>query len=250
MPYRILRIDGGGIRGLYASILIQRLLAEVPGFVERCDLLAGTSTGGIIALALAGGVPIEKLADLYKRCGRDVFGDRWVRHSRQASGLVGDCDNRALHVLLDRILGKTTLDGLRKRVLIPTFHLDNQGDRGRPRMWKPKFFHNFPGPDSDGGELAVDVALRTSAAPTYFPVYQGYIDGGVVANNPSMAALAQALDRQTGNQELADITILSIGTGQNPMYIPEQTLDWGLEQWAKPLVALMIDGMMTVADYQ
>ena len=70
-------------------------------------------------------------------------------------------------------------------------------DRADPskRHWKPKFFHNLErGGSKDGGELVVDVALRTSAAPTYFPSYQGYVDGGVVANNPTMAALAQALD--------------------------------------------------------
>jgi uncharacterized protein len=249
-PYRILSIDGGGIRGLYAAVLIQRLLGVLPGFVERCDLVAGTSTGGIIALALARGTPIEDLIELYATRGQDVFGDARLRHARERSGLVGGSDNRALHALLGRVLGKTTLAGLRQRVLIPTFHLDNQGERGRPRQWKPKFFHNFPGPDSDGAQQAVDVALRTSAAPTYFPVYQGYIDGGVVANNPSMAALAQALDKATGNQDLANIRLLSIGTGLNPMYIEAETLDWGLEQWAKPLVALMIDGMMTVVDYQ
>ncbi|MBY0525639.1 MAG: patatin-like phospholipase family protein [Gemmataceae bacterium] len=248
--YRILCIDGGGIRGLYASILIQRLAAAVPDLVERCDLLSGTSTGGIIALALAKGVPIEALIELYATRGRDVFGEAAVRHSRGASGMVVSSDNRALHALLDRVLGKTTLGGLRKRVLIPAFHLDNHGERDTPRMWKPKFFHNFPGPGSDAAERAVDVALRTSAAPTYFPAYQGYIDGGVVANNPSMAAIAQALDPATGRQALAAIVLLSIGTGLNPMYIEAQTLDWGLEQWAKPLVTLMMDGMMTVVDYQ
>ena len=75
-------------------------------------------------------------------------------------------------------------------VLIPSFQLDNQAPHAGQRQWKPKFFHNYPGPDSDGAELVVDVAMRTSAAPIYFPTYQSYIDGGVVANDPSMAALA------------------------------------------------------------
>lgn len=250
MAYRILSIDGGGIRGLYAAILLQRLLEAAPGFIASCDLLAGTSTGGIIALAIAAGVPIEKLIDLYATRGREVFGDVSIRRSREASALVGASDNRVLHDLLVGLLGETTLGQLRQRVLIPAFHLDNHGEGGQPRLWKPKFFHNFLGAQSDGGQRAVDVALRTSAAPTYFPAYQGYVDGGMVANNPSMAALAQALDKDTANQKLGSIALLSIGTGTNPMYIEAETLDWGLEQWAKPLIALMIDGMMTVADYQ
>jgi len=251
MPrYRILSIDGGGIRGIYAGVLIQRLLAAVPDLVKRCDLLAGTSTGGILALGLARGVPIDELIRLYAERGQEVFGSAAVRHAREAGGLVGGSDNAALHAILVEVLGRSTLAGLHKRVLIPAFHLDNHGAKGRPRAWKPKFFHNFPGPDSDGAERTVDVAMRTSAAPTYLPVYQGYIDGGVVANNPSMAALAQALDAATGKQELADVRLLSIGTGHNPMVIQAETLDWGLEQWARPLVGLMTDGMMTVVDYQ
>ena len=142
------------------------------------------------------------------------------------------------------------LKDLSKKVLIPSFQLDNQAPQAGQRHWKLKFFHNFPGPDSDGEELVVDVALRTSAAPVYFPSYQVYVDGGVVANDPSMAALAQALDGQTGGQALADVQILSIGTGSNPTYIAGHDLDWGVAQWAKPLVNLMIDGVMGVAEYQ
>jgi len=99
-------------------------------------------------------------------------------------------------------------------------------------------------------ELVVDVALRTSAAPTYFPTYQGYIDGAVVANNPAMAALAQALDAGTGKEALQNVHLFSLGTGVNPAYVAGKELDWGYAQWAKPLIALMVDGMMGVADYQ
>jgi patatin-like phospholipase/acyl hydrolase len=117
-------------------------------------------------------------------------------------------------------------------------------------MWKAKFFHNYPGPDSDGNELVVDVALRTSAAPVYFPTYQVYVDGGVTANDPSMAALAQAIDKDTGDQKLEDLRLFSVGTGTNPTYIARHDLDWGVAQWAKPLVSMMIDGIMGVAEYQ
>ncbi|HUK30175.1 MAG TPA: hypothetical protein VLV89_03615, partial [Candidatus Acidoferrum sp.] len=88
------------------------------------------------------------------------------------------------------------------------------------------------------------------AAPTYFPVHQGFVDGGVVANNPAMAGLAQALDERAPNQDLADIRLLSIGTGLSPAFIPGDSLDWGLAQWAAHLVNMMIGGMMGVADYE
>ena len=98
----------------------------------------------------------------------------------------------------------------------------------------------------------VDVALNTSAAPTYFPTHGSYIDGGVVANNPSPAAVAQTQD--TRNKErapaLKDIFLLSLGTGTNLSYVNGKNLDWGLAQWAKPLVSLLLDASMGIADYQ
>jgi hypothetical protein len=92
--------------------------------------------------------------------------------------------------------------------------------------------------------------LYTSAAPTFFPVYQGYIDGGVVSNNPSLCALAQALEPHTGKQKLRDIRLLSAGTGFNPKYLTADNDDWGLVQWAPHLVSLMLEGSVGLADYQ
>ena len=120
------------------------------------------------------------------------------------------------------------------------------------RMWNPKFFHNFPGNDSDGQETVVEVALRTSAAPTFFPSHDGFVDGGVVANNPSLAALAQALDTRAAEPPpaLEEIYLLSLGTGTNLSYIKGRTLDWGLAQWAKPLISLLMDASTGIADFQ
>ncbi len=76
------------------------------------------------------------------------------------------------------------------------------------------------------------------------------MDGGVVANNPSMAALAQAIDPDTGGQQLADLRIFSVGTGLTPQFVSGDRLDWGLAQWAPVLANMMIEGMMGVADYE
>jgi uncharacterized protein len=96
----------------------------------------------------------------------------------------------------------------------------------------------------------VDVALRTSAAPTYFPGYQRFIDGGVVANNPSLCALAQALNETGGKQKLSNIRMLAVGTGYSPNFIPQQDADWGLLQWAPHLVSIMMEGAVGLAHYQ
>jgi hypothetical protein len=145
-----------------------------------------------------------------------------------------------------------TLGQLPRRVLVSSFDLDNDPvrDPDETRTWKPKFFHNYPGSGSDAAQKIVDVALRTANAPTYFPIYQGYIDGGVVANNPSMCALAQALDEGTGGQHLGDIALLSISTGSYPKYLTSQDGDWGWAQWARPIIEIMFEGSVGVADYQ
>ncbi len=249
--YRILSLDGGGVRGLLTALVLQRLEGRFPGMLARVDLYAGTSTGGILALALAAGIPPEQLISLYAGHAAFVFSDSRLDDLRDLGRLIGaEYAPGGLLKLLAGIFGSRRLGDLPTQVLVPAFDLDSPGRRGQPRGWKPKFFHNFPGPGSDAKERIVDVAMRTCAAPTLFPTYQGYIDGGVVANNPSMAALALALGRNGGGRKLDQIRLLSLGTGLNPAYIRGERLDWGLAQWARPLVALMMEGMMGIADYQ
>lgn len=250
--YHILALDGGGIRGVYTAVVLQRLAAQVPGFIERADLLAGTSTGGIIALGLGQGISPQSLIDLYKNNGDAIFSRTVWREIRDLNDLVGaKYDNSDLERIIQAAFGDRTLDDLLPRhVLIPSFDLDNEAKPPATRMWKPKFFHNFEGSDSDGAQRIADVALRTSAAPTYFPVYEGYVDGGMVANNPSMAALAQAIHPTTGKQQLADLRLFSVGTGLTPVFVSGNEMDWGLAQWAHLLADMMIEGMMGVADYE
>lgn len=249
MSYRILTFDGGGVAGLFSAALLDRLATEYPPLIPNADLLAGTSTGGIIALCLGAGKQPRDLVRLYADYAADIFDDSFWDNLKDLGTAVGaDYDNRTLKKILARELGTRTLQQLSKRVLIPAFDLDATVDDHR--TWKPKFFHNFPGADSDASELALDIALRTSAAPTYFPAHQGFIDGGVVANNPSIAAVATALDPRAGNQELRDIVLLSISAGRDERYIKGDNLDWGWGQWARPLVSIMISGVMGVAHFQ
>lgn len=248
---RILSFDGGGIMGLFTTTVLERLLAAHPSLVERTDMLAGTSTGGIIALGLADGMHPAEISRLYQTKAAKIFDDSIWDNIRDLGNAIGaDYSSKGLARELRAVFGERTLADLPKRVLIPAFDLMSEADGQRPAVWKPKFFHNYPGEDSDGAEPIVDVALRTSAAPTYFPSHQGYIDGAVVANNPSMAAVAQALDPRAAGGELEEVVLLAIGTGMEPRYIKGQRLDWGWGEWARPMVSLMINGMMGVADHQ
>jgi patatin-like phospholipase/acyl hydrolase len=250
--YRILSLDGGGIRGLLTAILLDRLEQVHPGFLSQIDLFAGTSTGGVLALGFAAGRTPREAIQLYERYGSKVFSDSFEDDLRDLGHFVGaEYSLEPLKEILQSQFGELTLGELEKKVLISSFDLDNTPRKpGTPRSWKAKFFHNYPGPDSDGGEKLVDVALRTSAAPTFFPIYQGYIDGGVVAGNPSLCALAQAIHPETGGQKLEDVLLLSVGTGENPRYLEAQDEDWGLVQWAPVLVDLMLEGSSGLANYQ
>lgn len=252
--YRILSFDGGGIRGLLSLVILQELDKLVDDWFSQVDLIAGTSTGGIIALALAQGLPPSQIRELYENNCSDIFDDSWLDDVLDLGNLRGaEYSNRGLRRELKRIIGRTQLKQLQKKVLISTFDLDNDDEDPQKRHWKAKFFHNYEGEGSDGDALAYQVALYTSAAPTYFPAVDGYIDGGVVANNPTMAAVAQTQDLRAvieNRPTLDEIALLSIGTGQ-PLYrIEGKRNDWGWGQWARPIIDVMLDGGMGVVDYQ
>jgi uncharacterized protein len=250
--YRILSIDGGGIRGILTAVLLERLEASHPGFLDQIDLFTGTSTGGLLALGLAYGLEPEEAREIYEDWGDRVFHRSWIDRLRSLGSLIGARYTfSGLKTALEFYFGDLTLGDLHRRVLVSSFDLDClPPDPYTPRSWKAKFFHNFPGPGSDSGESVVDVGIRTSAAPTYFPIYQGFIDGGVVVNNPAMSGLAQALHTPTGGQEMSNLILLSLGTGINPRYIASQDGNWGLLQWAPQLVNLMLEGGAGVVDYQ
>lgn len=251
--YRILSLDGGGIRGLVTAILLERLDVAVPGWRDSVDLIAGTSTGGILALGLANGLAPTQLRALYEQKGAQIFDDSWLDDLMDVGKVIGaDYDNKNLSAELQRVFGTKRLKQLSRRVTIPAFDLDNEDKDPSERSWKPKIFHNFPGKDSDGDELIYKVALYTAAAPTYFPSVDGYIDGGVFANNPSMCALAQTQDTRAIPKPpaLADIRLLSLGTGTSLTYIKGKEHDWGLGQWAKPLINILMDGVSGIAHYQ
>ena len=255
MPtYRVLSLDGGGLRGLITTVLLQRLVAMpgLAGLLSRVDLVSGTSTGGLLALAIARGLDLARIRQLYVDKGRVIFDDSWLDDLVDLGRLRGaEYKTGPLRRELTALFGDTTLGQLGKRVLIPTFDLDNDDPNPARRTWKPKLFHNFPGSGSDRTTRVVDVGLYTTAAPTYFPSVDGYVDGGVYANNPAMCALAQTQDtRYQPTPALRDLRLFSLGTGTNLQYITGRNNDWGYAQWAKPLINLMMDGTAGIADYQ
>ncbi|MDX2438891.1 MAG: patatin-like phospholipase family protein [Acidobacteriota bacterium] len=254
--YRVLSIDGGGIRGIVTTVMMQRLAATpgLEGFLDKVDLIAGTSTGGLLALAIGRGLGLEEIRNLYIDDGPEIFDDSWIDDLLDLGKLRGaDYKTAPMRRVFKRVLGEnTTLGQLEKHVLITAFDLDNVHPKKRKRTWKPKLFHNFKGPRNDRSELVYKVGLYTAAAPTYFPTVDGYVDGGVYATNPSMCALAQTQDERYLDPpvEMKDVVLLSLGTGTSLFHIKGKNLNWGYAQWIKPLISLMLDGVSGIADYQ
>jgi patatin-like phospholipase/acyl hydrolase len=275
--YRILALDGGGIRGVLTASVLERLEAEFPEFLSNVDLFAGTSTGGILALGLASGLSPRELRELYEESANQVFVNKPARYfieqfeqfrEKFDQFYVADYPNQPLKQALINKFGSKTLGDLQKKVLITSFDLDDGGSHNYPRRWQPKIFANF-GEDPDKAQKIVDVALYTSSAPSYFPIYQGFVDGGVIANNPSMCALAQAIrkDEKGGKQSLKNIRLLSLGTGTNSTFLDvvEERGNWGYLQWLMggeapevfasgavhgAILRVMLEGTVALADYQ
>lgn len=225
---RILSIDGGGIRGAFPAAFLASL-------EERCgrpigeyfDLIAGTSTGGIIAIGLAMGLSAKDILQLYEKEGpaifaQEVMGARgWVnRHCRTAKHLFWGpkYDPCNLRSALTTVLKDKRIGDAKTRLLIPAWHAERQ------KVYIFKTAHH-PRLATDYKELAVDAALATSAAPTYFQQHLtksgvGLVDGGIWANNPTGLAVVEAIG-MLGWQP-SELHILSIGCLEDIAVVREE----------------------------
>lgn len=251
---RIVSLDGGGIKGILTARILERLEAAQPGWLSKVDLFAGTSTGGILALALASGMTPTQCVALYRENGATIFASRGIG-DMLAGGLDemfrADYAQDGLRKVLEQHFGDKKIKDLGRRVLIPALDL---------RRWCPKFFDR----EHDGDARVVDVALATASAPTYFPSHGWasgqdmtcYADGGLFANNPSDSAVAYAASRVP----LKSVRLLSVGTGATappppkPMLDGEAQIDWGYTQWilSSPhyLLSALFDGSVAASHFR
>jgi hypothetical protein len=247
--FRILSLDGGGIKGTFSASALAAL-EEATG--KRCvdcfDLITGTSTGGIIAIGLGLGLTARQIVEFYEQHGPDIFPNtslvqRTVGSLRQA--LWGPKHSGdVLREKLTLVLGDRKFGESKCRLLIPTY--DAIG--GRIFLMKTAHHERF---QFDVGAPAIDVALATSAAPTYFKAaafphhaHASYVDGGVWANCPAMAGLVEAVSFL--KVPLDEIDILSIGTTTTPYSIAEYAESSAVE-WNVGLVSVMFEGQVEAA---
>lgn len=245
---RVLSIDGGGIRGIIPALVLAELERRAERRIhELFDLIAGTSTGGILACALCAPdpVPAEQLVALYEDEGPTIFDRSLWQRIHSAEGLLDEkYDADALDAALERFLGAKRLSEAVPDLIVPAYDMSAPG----PYFFKSRKARESPA--TDDFPLSV-VARATSSAPTYFEPLEApgraLVDGGVFAVNPAMSAFAEVLRFPP----TADVRLLSLGTGQRTRKRTfDEVADWGLIEWARPILDVVFDGVSDAVDYQ
>ena len=243
--FKILALDGGGIRSAFQVRLISRLEAAL-GYRISPDFYAATSGGAIVACSLQKMAPDEALNFFLNDCPKIFKKESFLQGIDDLWNLEGaKYYNKSLQSSLRNIFGDMILGDLPVKTLITAFSLKHAEG-----FWQPVVFHNLPGMNASPSLKVVDALLRSSAAPTYFPVYQNYCDGGVWGNNPSMSAVAAACDEFVGKQQISEISVLSIGTGRSPIELKGAKRDLGAVDWfQKGIFDVLLDSNVEAAHY-
>lgn len=259
--FKILSIDGGGVRGIIPAMMLHDL-EERTGkpIAEMFDLIAGTSTGGFMTLLLTkpgpDGRPLYKardIVDLYVNHAKDIFhAPWWYRLASLGGWLRPKYPNSSPHSTFDTYLNRNAPHKLSEAVtdiLITSYEIENREAFYFQRCEARR--------DADWDFHMADVAQATTAAPAFFPAVriQGanrklsldLIDGGLVANNPSILALAEAI--QEYGQEDTRYLVVSLGTGSYETPLPyRQARKWGLLAWATRIADVLFDGGAHLVD--
>ena len=258
--FRILSLDGGGIRGAFSAAFLAKIESSVDQpITDYFDLITGTSTGGIIAVALGLGIPTNTIRDLYSCDGERIFTRQsvmrpsmkirlayWLAKKLRiqfpstidAGSLVqARYSSENLEDILTGLFRGQTLEFAKTtRLVIPAIDLVN----GKTVTFKTPHQPDFV---RDRKFKAVDVALATAAAPTFFPAHSfnnsHYCDGGLWANNPSVVGFTEAMkilqvcsDPEEPFFDQTDVRILSIGTGKPHYFVKPLDNNNGMIGWA------------------
>jgi predicted acylesterase/phospholipase RssA len=273
--YKILAIDGGGIRGIIPAIILTEIEKRTQKQIfSLFDLIAGSSSGGILALGLtkprldlagSDSPPVaqysaEELLQIYLEYGAEIFYEPFWE---QLLGQLEDIfvqpkySSEGREEIIKQYFGDSPLENNLKEVFVTSYDIEQRipiffTNKLEKQQTKSKKFRKLC-----LGFTLTDAALATSATPTYFAPYRvssshntnGFytlVDGGLVANNPANLAILEAqISRQENQQALniEDILVVSLGTGSlTSVYPYDQVKNWGLLQWTKPLLNMVLDG--------
>lgn len=240
--YNVLSLDGGGVFVVMPLLFLKRIEQARPGFLASVDVFAGTSAGGIAALLIASEedpvAGLDKAIRFWETTRPVTRGG--LHHVQALAGLASFALNDSLARPLRRLLGAIRFGELPKKAVVAAIELDNRNPDPFRRSWQPRGLTNLA---VAGGryddDLVVDIALRTSASPIMSRVHQGYVDGGIFANDPSMLTLS-LLMRQIrhehqitvhGRDLLDDVSLFSLSEGHRMHYQQGGTEDWGYNHW-------------------
>jgi uncharacterized protein len=258
---KVLSIDGGGIRGIIPAMVLAEIERRTGKRTsEVFDLVAGTSTGGILALGLTkpgqNGGPeysAKKLIELYEAEGGRIFSIPVWHRIHSAGGVAEEkYPAKGIEEVAHRYFDDAHLADALTEVLVTAYEIEGRA---------PWFFKRRHARDPNRGEgdnfLMRDVARATSAAPTYFEPFLveggphdgcALVDGGVHSNNPAMCAYVEA---RKIHPEEDDFLVVSLGTGELTRSLPyEEVRGWGLALWAQPILNVVFDGVADTVDYQ
>ena len=249
--FRVLVIDGGGIRGIIPATILKNIEAKLPGRIsDHFDMIVGTSTGGILACmylcptennAYSPRFTAENALDFYLDYGPKIFECSFWHKCSSLGGISDEkYQKHTFRKLVQDHVGDTKMSDLIRPCVITAYDIE----RRIPHYFKQHKALNDPKKDF----RVVDCALSTSAAPTYFEAEKirsaggtehALVDGGVFANNPCMAAFVECEKLREGKP----VFILSLGTGgcKNP-YLWEKAKDFGKLQWIKPMFDILWSG--------
>lgn len=241
---RILCIDGGGILGAFPAAFLASLEDHIDEPIgSYFDLIAGTSTGGIIATGLAMGLSASEILEFYERDGPKIFAaegsrvENWIKNKARIFRqlVVSKYSSDRLRDALENALGEKRIGDAKTRLILPAWNPEAQ------RVYIYKTAHH-PRLAVDYKIAAVDAVMATASAPTYFRQHisdedVGLIDGGVWANNPIAVAVVEAIS--TLGWKSDEIDVLSLGCLDEIYTIPENA---GLSTLNVKLIKLFMDG--------
>ncbi|MEM8757390.1 MAG: patatin-like phospholipase family protein [Planctomycetota bacterium] len=251
----ILSIDGGGMLGIMTTVYLDRLEQRLDCALRDCfDVIAGTSTGAILAAAIAMGKPVADIRALYRDRGRAIFAKSAIDDLRRTltSGISKpEYSDAGLEAELKRELA---VDGSPVRFGdLPGLVILTAYETIRRDAWV------FKSDRSALRDIPVwELVKASSSAPTYFPAHgididgaiRSFIDGGVFANNPCALALAEVLARGGGSVDPRSCVVASFGNGEHTRPIGlSQAREWGAAEWARPIIGVMMDGDQDTTAY-
>lgn len=249
--YKVLSIDGGGIKGLYSAVILKIFEEKFGGKIsDYFHMICGTSTGGIIAAALSIGISASEIVDFYKNDGPKIFpppkNNFSSKYSKAKQFMVGSkYGSSILRESLERVFKDKKMGDALVSLCIPSFNITN----GSPTVFKVDHHSTLC---RDNKHLLLDVLMATAAAPTYFPVHSIptmtddlYVDGGIWANNPALIGIIEAIKYYVHNQEssFTRYQVLSLGSIEKPFSINPKNVDLSFSKWVMSEEAWLLESI-------